>query len=774
MPLAPLSPNELLHPDPTSEGGARFVLERPLSAGGFAITYLAWDQQFQDRCVIKELAIDELMARSGRTMVALPGREEDVAVWVQKVQKEAQVLNSLRSSGVVPIRATWRENGTAYFAMDFIDGIELPLEPTPGVGWDVWEPLARRFLAALGAIHDAGLVHGDIKPQNVLVKKDGTPVIIDFGTARSTNEAKKTRLTTIAMTPGYCPPELAVRDRAKEMGPWSDLYSWALTIMGLVIRHRGMDGSPLESTARIALAQHGLKEAGIGAETAAELRQAGLPESWVAALMDCVAVEPAARPQSVAALLARIDAPQQVASPFAASAAPTAASVPPPPANPPATATLQAAASAAQPAPIPTTESAPPAGNKGGGMKWAIAAAALFALAVAAFFFAGRPVCGNGKVEEGEGCNTCPQDVACGPMTECVANSCTNTCGNGHADPGETCSNCAAEVTCAASEFCDETTHACRLKCGNGTVEPEETCESCPIDAGCCEGTWMENGKCVGCPAGFKLVKAGEFMMGASPSDVRRRAVDEPYLEPLPAARRVRVASDFCFALGETSNGVYRTHVGTPPSLNQGKEYPVESVTFEQAMDFANARSKGERLTPCYNAGILEPTCNGFRLPSDAEWEYAARAGSDKPIYARPIDAIAWTFENSGLETHPRSVPSKALTRPNGWGFYDTLGNVAEFTTQTLVCPAGSDLVIAKTASNMQSHYQGNPSVRGGSYMQSETVARLDDHSAMIDGEEMEQVDRASWIGIRLVRNIPIPLPDNATLGCTGPDQLEP
>ena len=82
--------------------------------------------------------------------------------------------------------------------------------------------------------------------------------------------------------------------------------------------------------------------------------------------------------------------------------------------------------------------------------------------------------------------------------------------------------------------------------------------------------------------------------------------------------------------------------------------------------------------------------------------------------------------------------------------------------------------MIAKTASNMQSQYQGNPSVRGGSYMQSETVARLDVHSAMIDGEEMEQVDRASWIGIRLVRNIPIPLPDNATLGCTGPDQLEP
>ena len=316
MPLAPLSANDLLHPDPTSERGARFVVERPLSAGGFAITYLARDQQFDDRCVIKELAIDQLMVRSGATMVPLPGREEDVAIWVQKVQKEAQVLHRLRSSGVVPVRATWRENGTAYFAMDFIDGIELPDEPTPGANWATWEPVATKFLAALGAIHATGLVHGDIKPQNVLVNREGNPVIIDFGTARSVEASKKTKLTTIAMTPGYCPPELAVRDRAREMGPWSDLYSWALTVMGLVVRHRGIDGAPLDTSARVALQQHGHKEAGIGDETARALRAAGLPEGWVDALMACVALEPSARPQSTEEVAECINAaPVERASP---------------------------------------------------------------------------------------------------------------------------------------------------------------------------------------------------------------------------------------------------------------------------------------------------------------------------------------------------------------------------------------------------------------------------------------------------------------------------
>ena len=356
MPIVPLSSGQHLNADAHAPGGGRFRIEKPLSAGGFAITYLAHDQQFDDRCVIKELAIDQLMVRSGTEMVPLPGREADVAVWVQKVQKEAQTLHRLRNAGVVPIRATWRELGTAYFAMDFIDGIELPSEPSPSATWATWEPVALKFLAALGAIHAEGLVHGDIKPQNVLVSREGNPVIIDFGTARSTEEAKKTRLTTVAMTPGYCPPELAVRDRAREMGPWSDLYSWSLTVMGLVIRHRGIDGAPLDTSARVALAQHGLAEAGMGGETASALREVGVPEPWVSVLMACVALEPSARPQSAAAVLAGIQA-----APVARAVAPVvAAPTPAPVATAPAPVAPAPATVATAPAPAPVA-AAPPA-----------------------------------------------------------------------------------------------------------------------------------------------------------------------------------------------------------------------------------------------------------------------------------------------------------------------------------------------------------------------------------------------------------------------------
>ena len=311
MPLAPLPPQHLLHPDATSPGGCRFILERQLSAGGFAITYLAWDQQFRDRCVIKELAIDELMSRSGLAMLPLPGRADEVASWLDKAQEEAVTLHRLRNAGVVPVRATWRENGTAYFAMDFIDGIELPAEPMQGVTWSTWEPVARKLLTALGAIHEAGLIHGDIKPENVLVTREGRPVVIDFGTARTSGEARTSRLATAAMTPGYCPPELAVRNRADELGPWSDLYSWAITVMGLAVRHQGVDGRPLDANARVALALHGIADGGLGASTASALHEAGLSSEWVAALMSCVALDPKKRPASVEAILARLDAPSE-------------------------------------------------------------------------------------------------------------------------------------------------------------------------------------------------------------------------------------------------------------------------------------------------------------------------------------------------------------------------------------------------------------------------------------------------------------------------------
>ena len=112
----------------------------------------------------------------------------------------------------------------------------------------------------------------------------------------------------------------------------------------------------------------------------------------------------------------------------------------------------------------------------------------------------------------------------------------------------------------------------------------------------------------------------------------------------------------------------------------KGPDRPVEMISWAEAALYCNKRSRAEGFAPCYNeeTGECDFTADGYRLPTEAEWEYACRAGTTTPYSfggdPRLLGKYAWYGENAGKETHP--VGKK---KPNPWGLYDMYGNVAEW-----------------------------------------------------------------------------------------------
>jgi formylglycine-generating enzyme required for sulfatase activity len=171
-------------------------------------------------------------------------------------------------------------------------------------------------------------------------------------------------------------------------------------------------------------------------------------------------------------------------------------------------------------------------------------------------------------------------------------------------------------------------------------------------------------------PTGYVAIPAGEFMMG-SPSGEEGRSSDEKQ-------HRVRITRGFYLKATEVTQGEWEALMGSNPSYFKdcGKSCPVENVSWTDAVSYLNKLSDRERLPRCYdgNDRFVGLSCKGYRLPTEAEWEYAARAGTTGARYG-DVDAVAWYDGNSGSTTHP--VGQK---RPNAWGLYDMLGNVWEWT----------------------------------------------------------------------------------------------
>ena len=236
------------------------------------------------------------------------------------------------------------------------------------------------------------------------------------------------------------------------------------------------------------------------------------------------------------------------------------------------------------------------------------------------------------------------------------------------------------------------------------------------------------------------IIEAGEFTMGAEDRD--------PASSP---AHLVRIRQPFQMMTTEVTQALFEQALHRNPSQFQRSDHPVERISWFDAIELSNALSKLNDLESCYiideeevqwPAGL---NCTGWRLPTEAEWEFAAsgspRWWSPAGIYAGSpwFDRVAWGKHNSDQHSHP-----VAQLLPNSNGLYDMSGNVAEWVWdayQPYSSDAQDDPIVSVPAEHRIS--------RGGGWP--DNLIELQSHTRSIDGPEW----RFDWVGVRLVRTHP-------------------
>ncbi len=209
-----------------------YEIRRILGQGGFGITYLAHDTNLDQEVAIKEYLPIELAVRENdATVQPATGDFGQQYNWgLDRFIAEAKTLAKFKHPNIVRVFSVFEANNTAYMIMEYEQGHSL--QEILGRRKTLDEPELVRILYpildGLQQVHDAGFIHRDIKPGNIFVREDGSPVLLDFGSARQAIGTQTKTLTTL-VSPGYAPIE-QYYSKSDEQGPWTDIYSLAATM----------------------------------------------------------------------------------------------------------------------------------------------------------------------------------------------------------------------------------------------------------------------------------------------------------------------------------------------------------------------------------------------------------------------------------------------------------------------------------------------------------------------------------------------------------------
>lgn len=232
---------QLLLPEKTKLQMGKYRVERQLASGGFGNTYEVTNVEFEERMALKEFFMKGISERdddSTTVSVSNTLNKGQFEAQKDKFKKEARRLRKLHNPHIVQVHDLFEENGTAYYAMDYVDGESLsnrlkrtrkPLSEQETLS------VLEQVLDALETVHAQGIWHLDLKPGNIMVGSDGVAKLIDFGASKqmSASDGYTTTTTAMCYTPGYAPTE-QIDQKMELIGPWTDLYALGGTLYKLL------------------------------------------------------------------------------------------------------------------------------------------------------------------------------------------------------------------------------------------------------------------------------------------------------------------------------------------------------------------------------------------------------------------------------------------------------------------------------------------------------------------------------------------------------------
>jgi formylglycine-generating enzyme required for sulfatase activity/serine/threonine protein kinase len=655
-----------------------YVLERVLGHGGFGITYLARDTHLDKAVAIKEYLPNDLAARLPDTSVS--ARSTDLEVleafkWgLNQFVKEARVLARFSHPSLIQVHRYFEANGTAYFVMEYAEGVTLAqvLKDKNTIPETHLRKIIFPVLDGLEEVHRLGVLHRDIKPDNIILRQDGAqPVLIDFGAARN-SLGHMTKSVMSVVTAGYAPLEQYGTDVAQ--GPWSDLYA-----MGAVAYRAVAGKKPSDAVNRIR--QDPVVEASI-------IGKGRYTPHFLAAIDWALAVNPEDRPQNIADWRKALDGKL---TPPARNAPAPAKSVSAPVSTVEKTEIVKKSEIPGAPTDISATVAMPKAARKARKDFQAVPDALIqqarqnlagFSqkqLAIAGGVAAGLVVLGILAVllSGGEPEPAPPIATANAPVNEApqpaapVAAPAPAPAPGAKAKPEVAVPKREQAVAESAPQKKPpvQTAKAAPAKprqIAVGQMAPLSSFQDCPR-----------------CPAMVALT-AGSYSMGSPPGAAAAAAWEGPahtisFVRPFGIGKFEVTAAEWQACVQAQACAPAPAAAGT----GDADKLPAVNVNWSDAQTYLNWLSKtsGRR----------------YRLPTEAEWEYAIRAGTTTARfwgesrtgqcdYANGADLSAIKLD-SNLRAGDQPCDDRHATlaaagrfKPNAYGLHDLAGNVWEWT----------------------------------------------------------------------------------------------